>query len=154
MRKIRNYDFAATRFIVVVLMLAFLGACDDGNSVKHPFQAKLQFTIDDGFSEVCRDITTVPTGKQLVIEYASGVVRVPAGQNLRQLTIRTKLNGDFVYHHLPATPTNVYNEFIAGQQVRLYADPNTAVNFCAARNAASDSGKVFVSISGYLMEKH
>jgi hypothetical protein len=125
---------------------------DVDNPARQPFQQKLNFNIADGFSEVCMPIATVPAGKRLIIEYVSARVTIPGGHKLRALNVFTHLNGDFAYHHLVPTPTNVFNEYVVGQTVRLYADPNTQVNICAARDNGDGIAPVLATISGYLVD--
>jgi hypothetical protein len=125
---------------------------DVDNPARQPFQQKMNFNLADGFSEVCMPIATVPAGKRLVIEYVSAKVNIPGGQKLRALNVFTNLNGDFAYHFLVPTPTGAFNEYVAGQQVRLYADPNTQVNICASRDTGDGIAPVQATISGYLVD--
>ncbi len=127
---------------------------DVDNPARQAFQEDLTFTLPDNFSEVCSPLTTVPAGKRLVIEYISGKASFPAAdQKLRHLSIRTTLNGNLVYHYLAPTPTGVFNEYVAAQQVRLYADANTLPHICLGRGNLNDGVvSVHVSISGYLID--
>jgi hypothetical protein len=125
---------------------------DVDNPARQAFQQKLNFNLADGFSEVCMPIATVPAGKRLVIEYVSAKVTIPGGHKLRALNVFTNLNGDFAYHFLAPTPTGVFNEYVAAQQLRLYADPNTQVNICASRDNGDGIAPVQATISGYLVD--
>jgi hypothetical protein len=125
---------------------------DVDSPARQAFQQKLNFNLADGFSEVCMPIATVPAGKRLVIEYVSARVTIPGGHKLRAMNVFTNLNGDFAYHHLMPTPTGVFNEYVVGQQVRLYADPNTQVNICASRDNGDGIAPVLATISGYLVD--
>jgi hypothetical protein len=101
-------------------------------------------------------VIAVPSGQRLVIEYASAFISVPAGQNIHQLDIATEIRGTRVQHNLlrnnNGTSFNGNDIFTAGQQLRLYADGDTAVIFNVARNTATGSGSLTVTVSGYLMK--
>lgn len=125
---------------------------DVDNPASQPFHESISFDLPEGFTEVNMPITTVPVGKRLVIEYISAKATLPAGQKLRNLAIRTSLNGNLVYHYLVQTPTGIFNEYVTGQQVRLYADPNTLPHLSATRNTGDGTTAVRVSISGYLVD--
>ena len=85
---------------------------------------------------------TVPAGKRYVIEYASGLVRIPAGQQLR-MTMMTQLNGQNMFHYVPMVlqqRAGASGIWAAGQPVRLYADPGSTVQIWFHRTAVSGSG--------------
>lgn len=127
---------------------------DVDNPARQAFQQDITFTLPDNFSEVCSPLTVVSAGKRLVIEYISGKATFPAAdQKLRNMSIRTTLNGNLVYHYLAPTATGIFNEYVAAQQVRLYADANTLPHICVSRGTLNDGiVTVQASISGYLVD--
>jgi len=120
-----------------------------------PFHQTVTSTIPNG-SVSGSGIIAVPSGQRLVIEYASAFINVPTGQNIHQLDITTEIRGVRVPHYLTrnnnGTSFSGSEVFTAGQQLRLYADGDTAVIFDVARNAASGSGSLAVTVSGYLVK--
>jgi hypothetical protein len=127
---------------------------DVDNPAREAFQHDITFTLPDNFSEVCSPLIAVPAGKRLVIEYVSGKATFPAAdQKLRNFSIRTTVNGNQVYHYLVPTATGIFNEYVAGQQTRLYADANTLPHICVSRSNLNDGiVTVQASISGYLVD--
>ena len=127
---------------------------DIDNGARQPFQEGVQVTLDPGFAGQ-NGFVPVPTGKRLVIEYASARGSVPAGQTM-VFTIVTQLSGELSgkFHTLPATQqftSASTDSFITGQQVRLYADSGTTVFLRADRNSAAGTGSFLFTISGYLI---
>ena len=120
-----------------------------------PFHQTVTSTIPNG-SVSGSGIIAVPSGQRLVIEYASAFINVPTGQNIHQLDISTEIRGVRVQHYLTRNSNGSSfggsDVFTAGQQLRLYADGDTAVIFDVARNAASGSGSLAVTVSGYLVK--
>jgi hypothetical protein len=127
---------------------------DVDNPARQAFQQDISFILPDNFSEVCSPLTNVPAGKRLVIEYISGKATLPAAeQKMRSFSIRTTINGNLVYHYVVPTATGIFNEYVAGQQVRLYADANTLPHICVSRGNPNDGVvSVQASISGYLVD--
>jgi hypothetical protein len=120
-----------------------------------PFHQTVTSTIPNG-SVSGSGIIAVPSGQRLVIEYASAFINVPVGQNIHQLDITTEIRGVRVPHYLTrnsnGTSFGGSDVFTAGQQLRLYADGDTAVIFDVARNTATGSGSLTVTVSGYLVK--
>jgi hypothetical protein len=120
-----------------------------------PFHQAVTAIIPNG-SVSASGIIAVPTGQRLVIEYASAFITVPTGQNLHQLDISTEIRGARVQHNLTrnsnGTSFSGSDVFTAGQQLRLYADGDTAIVFNVARNAATGNGSLTVTVSGYLVK--
>ena len=121
---------------------------------RHAFQATVTVTLDQGFVGQ-NGAVTVPPGKRLVIEYASARAFMPAGQNL-VFSIDTNLNGENVseFHHLPSTQqftSGNITQFIAGEQVRIYADSGILI-LRADRDNPNGTGTFIFTISGHLVD--
>jgi hypothetical protein len=121
---------------------------------RRAFQATVTVTLDQGFGGQ-NGAVTVPPGKRLVIEYASARAFVPAGQNL-VFSIDTSVNGENVseFHHLPSTQqftSGNTTEFIAGEQVRIYADQGILI-LRADRDNPNGRGTFIFTISGHLVD--
>jgi len=121
---------------------------------RHAFQATVTVTLDQGFVGQ-NGAVTVPAGKRLVIEYASARAFVPSGQNLA-FSIDTSLNGENVseFHHLPSTQqftSGNITQFIAGEQVRIYADSGILI-LRADRDNPNGTGTFIFTISGHLID--
>lgn len=101
-------------------------------------------------------IIAVPSGKRLVIEFASAFVNVPPGQNVFQIGLSTEIKGERVQHFLSRDAQGPHaggaDTFTASQSLRLYADGDTSVIFSLARSSGAGSGGFAVTVSGYLID--
>ena len=109
------------------------------------------------------DVTlfTVPAGKRLVIEHASGFVQLPAGAQALY-TLRTAVAGTYLggapypnvaLDHLLGPAAQAGATFSVSNALRLYADPGTTVVFHVdVETAVSGIDYVFANISGYLVD--
>ena len=98
---------------------------------------------------------TVPAGKRLVIENVSAHMRVLAGAFVR-VSVHTSVGGTFSEAEVPMVPQGTFgreSHFSATQNMRLYADPNTAVTLSYSRSTTDTTGKVTLGFSGYLVDK-
>lgn len=127
---------------------------DLDNPARQPFQATRTCTaVAQGAG--CSFAIGVPAGKRLVIEYVSLLALQPAGQVVL-FEIETLINNVSVRHRLPisAPAINMFNtgsQTSIGQQVRLYADPETAFSVSASRAPSAGEATFFFSVSGYLV---
>jgi len=100
-------------------------------------------------------IFLVPLGKRLVIEYASIAARIPAGKVARW-EISSSLGGQSIRLNFPLTqpPVVDFSSTIttAGQQVRLYADPESDVSMIANTSDNANPSNFNFAISGYLVD--
>ncbi len=98
---------------------------------------------------------TVPAGKRLVIENVSAHMRVLAGAFVR-VSVHTSVGGAASEAEVPMVPQGTFgreSHFSATQNMRLYADPNTAVTLSYSRSTTDTTGKVTLGFSGYLVDK-
>jgi len=98
---------------------------------------------------------TVPAGKRLVIENVSAHMRVLAGAFVR-VSLHTSVGGAASEAEVPMVPQGTFgreSHFSATQNMRLYADPNTAVTLSYSRSTTDTTGKVTLGFSGYLVDK-
>jgi hypothetical protein len=125
---------------------------------RQPFQQQWNVFFSTGETVKTAGVT-VPTGKRLVIEYASLRAQLPVGQRLG-FQVETRLNGFDGFHSVPTTFLGGFNgvggpddEVVAGQDVRLYADPGTTVAVILRRlDGTTDPASVFPVISGHLVD--
>lgn len=120
-----------------------------------PFQARATANIAPGDSGT-NAFVTIPSGKRLVIQYASAYGDAPSGQVLT-FSVQTEIPGETNYteHDVPAAQQNANGGteiFVAGSPVELYAD-SPQVLLRVDRNGAT-TGTVYasISISGYLVD--
>lgn len=131
---------------------------DADNAARHPIQGVADVTTFAGQTFNCADVLFVPTGKELVIEYISSTgMLVPSGQKVLGVRIITTVGGTNIQHGL--TPTFVgpingsFDQYVAAQQTRIYADAGTNVTFCADRNSTvGNGGGSSIAFSGYLVD--
>jgi hypothetical protein len=103
--------------------------------IQQPYQARTfcTFTTSDPLN--CLATISSPQSQRLVIEFVSGNCAIAAsnGNNILTATIGTIIGGNFVDHTLapqPPVPTLQGTQFVnISQQVRLYADPLTIIQF-------------------------
>jgi len=121
----------------------------DLDSPTRPFQREFEPTT----THLCEEYP-VPADRRLVIEYVSGVYSVdptlPA-----HIEVTTSAGGVSVHHIVPLTrvsfPTNGVDapEFAAGEQVRIYANPDSTVQVCGVWNVEPTGFPGIVAISGH-----
>lgn len=114
------------------------------------FQKRVVFTIPDGSTSMCEAVAVVPPNRRLVIEYASATVQPVPGQDVAG-QVRTQVGTDLVFHALTFTRTPSGARAVAGQIVRLYADPGTAVSICIDRSPGAGDVGVIANVSGRLV---
>lgn len=114
------------------------------------FQKRVAFTIPDGTPSMCETVAVVPANRRLVIEYASATVKPVPGQDVTG-EVRTLVGTELVFHALTFAPTPSGVNAVAGQVVRLYADPGTAVSICINRTPGGNDVGVVANISGRLV---
>ncbi|MBL8189010.1 MAG: hypothetical protein JNK38_13450 [Acidobacteria bacterium] len=120
-----------------------------------PFHQSVSGNFPSG-SVSASGVIPVPAGYRLVIEYVSASVLLPTGQNLHQASVSTQFKDVAVQHHLVRNEHGPHfsgnnNQFVVGQQVRLYADGGTPVIFSLARNNGTGSAGYSATVSGYLV---
>ncbi len=123
---------------------------------KQPFQTQMSLNLADGISGANAAVT-IPSGKRLVIQYASAWAQTPSGQTVT-FTIQTMLNDatKFTPHYLPAVQQNsdAINEiFIAGTAVHLYADAPQVMLRVDRGSVITGAVIAYISISGYLIDQ-
>ena len=101
------------------------------------------------------NVYTVPAGKRLVIENVSAHMRVLAGAFV-VVSVHTSVGGAASEAEVPMVYQGTFGReahFSATQNMRLYADPNTAVTISYSRSTTDTTGKVTLGFSGYLVDK-
>jgi hypothetical protein len=99
---------------------------------------------------------TVPSGQRLIIDFVGGNVCLPAGQKAAfDVTVQIgTIESNYV---LAAIPQGTFNslagcdDFAVSQQVRIYADPNTTVDFGVVRSDSTGRTFAGIGVSGHLV---
>lgn len=120
-----------------------------------PFQTAAS-TTETGTNVSTLNVTTVPPGKRLVIEFVSMTGQVPAGQHVEimEITTSNSLGGvshPFVIHPQPDAVSGDAL-FRANQSLRLYANGGTQVTALFRRSSTLGTANYGLTISGYLMD--
>jgi hypothetical protein len=115
-----------------------------------PFQHHVSSFVQETLS------LTVPAGKRLVIEFYSGTAATHVPCTMAAMRIETNLSGTSMQHRLLAVPVPLgepseFNPYTISQQVRLYADPGTSVQFAASTNPGCPAD-FQGAVSGYLID--
>lgn len=124
----------------------------DVDAVSTPVQQQASRTLGPFASEDTFAIFTVPSGKRLIIEYASLFCSLPAGQMIAG-SIQTTASGTAAQHAMTASPTSAgLIPFTGvGLLVRLQADSATVVNFGIERSDSAGFARCSESFSGVLV---
>ena len=116
-----------------------------------PFQHNVSSSVTGSLS------LPVPEGKRLVIEFYSGTAATPVPCAMAAMRIRTDVPEGPMQHSLLAVPVALgepsdFNHYTISQQVRLYADPGTSVQFAAATLPTCPGTSFLGVVSGYLID--
>jgi len=161
--KILKISVLAVALIVCLYPLTTLAAPPSNSTapVVTPFQVTLNADFAFDGMAVSKSFT-VPADKHLVIEYVSGGVATDAG-NVNSFAVQTTVNGVPVDYYIPFLSTlgggggsgeewGHSVSWLAGQTMRIYADPGTQVTAKAYRYSLGAGGQAsfWANISGYL----
>ena len=152
------------KILVLSLLVAFMIFVTIAYAVKpqpqyfdrQPFQITVSATEPDF---VAQPSFQTPSDKLLVIETVTLRVILPyaASQTITDFQVEVDVGAVSVSHCIPVFGQNSNtsaNEayFVAAQQVRIYADPNTTVGFYVERSPNSSGNMVVqATVSGYLV---
>jgi len=125
----------------------------DVDSARQPFQTAAAITVPAGQLLGNGQLTTVPKGQRLVIEYVSAWISLPAGQRIVQLVMQSPVGT--VSHYF--TPTLLATNgpvdlFSVSQPLRLYANPEQQVLGALSRTGTAGSATMYLSVSGYMVD--
>jgi hypothetical protein len=125
-----------------------------GRETREPFHR--QFVLDwaDG-TDLSTASYAVPSGKRLVVEYASLSAYLPPSGQSMFVRILTTVGGSDAFHTLALQKREDYGvlkQFEGAHLVKLYADPATTVRVSAGRVPAVDTANCTVTLSGYLVD--
>ena len=121
---------------------------------KQPFQKSTGMVVifSPDFEKDVPGFVQVPIGKRLVIETVLGRCFAGSANQTNLAILGTTLGGDpEVDYVLPTTPIST-NAFTYGGNLRVYADPQTAVNVKFTRNTGSGDSSCRLSISGHFVD--
>lgn len=133
---------------------------DVDNPARQPFHAQVMGGFADGASTTGDIIlTTVPDGKQLVIEYVSIFGAMITGQQMIDASVKfhSGFYDEYDFHHLMnESRTNVagtLDYFVASGPVRFYSGPGPVYCF-AERNSTTGANpnSVTFTVSGYFVD--
>jgi hypothetical protein len=149
------------RRIIIVVGILWIINCNlavSDAAAEKPLQVQTDFTIPDGTSKTRVTIFTVPQNKRLTIEYVSCHADIPLGQFIG-VGMDTNGGGRAAFFFLatklgtiPETPP-VKDAIVISQQVRIFADPKTAVQLTVIRSASTGGVAGGCAFAGQLNEK-
>jgi hypothetical protein len=132
---------------------------DVDNPTRQAFQKDVTFTVDRGLN-LCYGIAPVPSGKRLVIEYASLEAHLDGDETVpfASLALFSPGGGQPMFQ-LDVQQTADPHAYRVAQQLRIYSDPdpdtvaNHPISFCVQVDGTSGgSASVTAGISGYLVD--
>lgn len=112
-----------------------------------PFSESVAFTIPANISADGAELLTVPAGKRLVIEYASGRCNVPPGQFIFQFEMSIysptlpKRSAQIIVPTIVGSDSTLGNIYAASSPVKFYVDAGYTVQVLAWRGSVA-SGTV------------
>jgi len=126
---------------------------DQDNPARQPFQASVDCST--ALADCGASVAT-PGGKRLVVEYLTLAAAMTANE-VANCSVTTTAAARIVGHTLPLSPPAVVIRSgpawsTLGLQVRLYADPGSAVRLSCARSGFGGVATFFFSISGHLVD--
>lgn len=125
---------------------------DVDNGARQPFYATAELTIDTRVG--CSTLTTVPAGKRLVVEYASGEVSENSGLKVLDITFNPLAGAFGGIHYVPVNDPGGLKRLTFGQQVKWYFNAGQPIQVCVVRDqdgaAPTDVG--IAEITGYLVD--
>ncbi len=127
---------------------------DVGREMREPFHHQFSLDWSDG-NDFSTASYSVPSGKRLVVEYASLSAYLPPSGQTMFVRILTTVGGADAFHTLALQKREDYGvlkQFEGAHLVRLYADPATTVRVSAGRLPAADPANCTVTLSGYLVD--
>src|SRR5438270_1060769 len=125
---------------------------DVDNAARMAFHGTATVTIGDVFSQGTLTLSlpdgiqsnTVPAGKRAVIEAASVLGNLPAGQRFVQVNLQSGLNGTGSFYALDVRSKGLFSSsgvgipdqesFQGSQLMRMYVDPGNTIVFNVQRN--------------------
>jgi hypothetical protein len=121
-----------------------------------PFQFTARADWEDG--KLQTEVAFNVPHKRLVIENISATLECPIDQEITSTSVRTIVNNVVAWHSLFVPKTGIFENklqvYSGGQQVRVYADPETKVIVLVSKNTPKcvhPCGTTLVFISGYLL---
>lgn len=127
---------------------------DSDNPARQPFNVHLERDLPRGQSQTACPTTlyTVPSGKELVVEYVSlwGVSQNPETPNIA--ISRPGVQTEYLFF-LQRKGTSEIGAplYGASETTRLYFSPGDAVNYCVTRDQNTDDLGYRIRLSGYLV---
>ncbi len=106
-------------------------------------------------SDFCQ-FDEVPTGKILVVEFISGELELPSGQQAEIRTTTSFPSGFFTHHNLYLRyqrHVSTKSQYIVSQPFRMYIDEENSLGIRAVRTDSTDSSYGTFWITGYLVDK-
>jgi hypothetical protein len=165
MKRLRYSLYATAGIVMLALVLSAIGpkrvmaalgytpVRDVDNPAGNPHSDGIGFTFASGITTTV-NLTPVPAGKRLVIEYVSVTASVPSGQT-GFFFIDSRAGGVLAVHSIPATQKFADTAFagtdliVTGQSLRLYADPGTTPTISFRRSSSSGGASFQAFWSGY-----
>lgn len=126
---------------------------DVDNAARQPFQTDI-FCGFNG-SDSCSGTITVPSGKELVIEFVSIDLSTDSGVMSYSASLEVQQGCCVENYSFPLAlqiDTGTAAEFVGVHQTRLYADPSGRVGLSCKQSRPSSLGGCIATISGYLVD--
>jgi hypothetical protein len=128
---------------------------DVDNAAGQPFQINLGIKVAAG-DLFATGSFTVPTCKQLVIEFVSALAAISSGENLT-LQFTTIAGGACAPFTLPAFLQSTFggtvDDYAVAQLMQVYADPGRSVRFLLSQSTSNAGALADIDVSGYLVNE-
>ena len=124
---------------------------DVDNPARQPFRGNFGLGMVDSQASHQQDFT-VPVGKRLVVEFASGMCQLPTGQKCR-FVVTDSLSG--VNIELVSNAQGSFagaDVFVAAQTLRHYVEPEANLIVYVSRDPATGTGAARMDVIGYYVD--
>ena len=164
MRILRNSRLFTAGFVLLVSVLVLSASGTSyGNGDKlvgTPFLTGVAVNLEEGqFSDQVAVFNPVPAGKLFVIETV-GVNAFAQPDQVVRVALRVVTGGRVGIFPIALLQVSVFPDpefpanMLGSQLIRLYQDPNAELQVTVTRTSAKGNARVFVDISGFLVDAH
>lgn len=127
-------------------------ARDVDNPGRQPFSFGILGTLNAGQPFLLIDVTTVPAGKRLVIEYVNMEAQVIPGQKVLTRLFSTGASGNISLFAPFQAKIGFFDVLIASHLIKHYAEPGSTVKLQVFADESLGGAGIAISIVGHLID--
>ena len=120
-------------------------------SLDNPALEPFQQTLSCGNVNGCQTTSTVPAGKELVIEYVQFFTNGPAATPIAYYDLITTAGGNSATYIFAPGPRIIPTFTVIQYQVHIYADPGSTIQFFGSPQTSDGYVQYYATLSGHLV---